>query len=58
LAQGPRRKAQGPQPKESQDQFFYPVIWNEQVLLDFVGAACSRDRYKWRLQAAPTGDFF
>jgi hypothetical protein len=33
------------------------VIWKEQAVLNFVGAASSRDRFNSRLEAAPTGVF-
>jgi len=35
-----------------------PVIWKKQVYWVYVGAACSRDRFNSRLQAAPTGVFY
>jgi hypothetical protein len=38
-------------------EWFYPVIWKEQVVL-VVGAASSRDHLISRLEAAPTGSFF
>jgi len=34
--------------------YTFPVIWKEQAVLDFVGAAFSRDRFNSRLKAAPT----
>jgi hypothetical protein len=34
------------------------VFWTELAVLDFVGAASSRDRFNSRLEAAPTGVFF
>jgi len=38
--------------------FFNPITWKGPSLLDFVGAASSRDRFNSRLEAAPTGVFF
>jgi hypothetical protein len=39
-------------------KLLFPVIWKEQGILDFVGAASSRNRFNSRLEAAPTGVFF
>jgi hypothetical protein len=37
---------------------FYPVYLERTSVLDFVGAASSRDRFNSRLEAAPTGVFY
>jgi len=37
-------------------EIYNPVFWKEQVVL-VVGAACSRDHFISRLQAAPTRGF-
>jgi hypothetical protein len=36
----------------------YPGYLERTSVLDFVGAASSRDRFNSRLEAAPTGVFF
>jgi len=44
--------------KDQIDQIKQPGYLERTSVLDFVGAAFSRDRFNSRLKAAPTGVFF